>query len=191
MAITHFLTRHGTWRNTILLLLAQFGVQCLILFWFYPLIGGRGHPLDMRSGLTIADIQQYLTSIGPDGRKLYALNEGTLDVLFPLLYSFAYSFLLLRLIAPMAGAASRWRLIGLLPFAIATFDLCENASVIGAITTFASAGTAAWARAAVLFNTIKGGAMILTITALLAVGCMRLFFFFYKRRYAPEIKSER
>jgi hypothetical protein len=180
MVFVKFLNRYATWRNTIVLLLAQFVIQGLILFWLYPQIGGPGVPLDMRSGLSVAEIQQYLTSIGPAGRKIYALNECTLDVLFPLLYAPAYAFLFLRLITPTAGATSRWRLLGLLPFAIAIADLCENVSIIGAIAT--SVSTGAWARAVVFFNTIKGSIMMLTIAALLIGICVRLLFLVFTRR---------
>lgn len=180
MVFVKFLNRYATWRNTIVLLLAQFVVQGLILFWLYPRIGGTGVPLDMRSGLSIAEIQQYLTSIGPDGRKIYALNECTLDVLYPLLYAPAYAFLLLRLIMPIAGTTSRWRLLGLLPFAIAIADLCENASIIGAITGSVSNG--AWARAVIFFNTIKGSFIMVSIAALVVVLGMRLWFLVFARR---------
>ncbi len=180
MVFVQFLNRHATWKNTIVLLLAQFVIQGLILFWLYPRIGGAGVPLDMRSGLSVPEISGYLTSLGQDGRKIYALNEWTLDVLYPLLYAPAYAFLLLRLITPLAGAASRWLLLGLLPFAIAIADLCENASIIGAIT--GSVSTGGWARSVIFFNTIKGSFIMLSIAALFVVLCMRLVFFVFARR---------
>jgi hypothetical protein len=180
VAFINSLIRYATWRNTIILLLAQFVVQGLILLWAYPQLGDQGVPLDMRSGLTVPALREYLTSIGPHGRKLYALNELTLDLLFPLLYSCAYSFLFLRLIIPMTGNASRWRLIGLLPFVIAAADICENVSIVGAAASYASPG--AWAGAVVFFNMIKGSVMMTTLVALVLVICVRLAFFFMKRR---------
>src|SRR5512134_129708 len=102
------LVRFATWRNTILLLADQFAVQGLILFVLYPLIVGLS--LDVSFGLSVPEIQEYLGSIGDGGRNLYAFNEAVVDVLFPLLYSTAYAFLLLRLLLPLTGDASRWRL---------------------------------------------------------------------------------
>lgn len=180
MTITLFLNRYATWRNTLVLLAAQFAVQGLILFWLYPQIGGQGVPLDMRSGLSVPEIQEYLTSIGPGGRQLYAWNECTLDFLFPLLYSSAYSFLFLRLILPLTGTPSKWSLISLLPFVIAAADICENLAIIGAMATLQGPGT--WAGAVVFFNTIKGSVMMLTLAALVLVICMRLLSFFIKQR---------
>ncbi len=179
MAIVWFLLRYASWKNTLILLAAQFIFQGLILFWLYPRIGGQGVPLDMRSGLSIAAVQEYLTGIGPAGRKIYAWNEGTLDVLYPLLYAPAYAFFLLRLITPIAGATSRWCLLSLLPFAIAIADLCENASIIGAIATFTQ--SVAWAGAVVFFNTIKGSLMVPAIVVLLIFICLRLIFSLKRR----------
>ena len=99
--------------------------------------------------------------------------------MYPLLYAPAYAFLLLRLMAPLTGASSRWRLLSLLPFAIAIADLCENASILGAIST--SPQSAAWAGGVVLFNTIKGSLMLPAIVALFFVICARLIFSLKKR----------
>lgn len=174
MVLVRFLLRYASWKNTLILLAAQFIFQGLILFWLYPQIGGQGVPLDMRSGLSIATVHEYLIGLSPAGRNIYAWNEGTLDVVYPLLYAPAYAFLLLRLIIPIAGTSSRWCLLSLLPLAIAIADLGENASIIGAIAT--SEQSVAWARFVVLFNTLKGSIMLLAIAALFIVICTRLIF---------------
>ena len=179
MLLVRFLLRYASWKNTLILLAAQFIFQGLILFWLYPRINGQGVPLDMRSGLSIAAVQEYLTGIGPAGRNIYAWNEGTLDVLYPLLYAPAYAFLLLRLLTPIAGTSSRWCLLSLLPFAVAIADLGENASILGAIAT--SAQSAAWAGSVVLFNTIKGSIILPAIVALFVVICTRLIFLVKRR----------
>ncbi len=179
MAFTDFLARRATWKTTIILLLAQFIVQGLILFGAYPLIGGRGYPLDMRSGMSVAEVREYAAGIDPDGRRIYALNEGTLDMLFPILYSLAYSFLFFRLIVPMAGDGSRWRLLALLPFAVAAVDIGENLSIIGVLA--AAPGARAWPQAVIFFNAVKGFLMTATIAALLLLIVMRLAFLVFKR----------
>ncbi len=175
-----FLIRYATWKNTIILLVAQFAVQSMILFVFYPLIGGHGVPLDMRSGLSVPEIQQYVMSIGPQGRIIYALNEGIADMLYPVLYSAAYGLLFLRLLIPMAGASSRWLLPGLLPFAIAGADICENISIIGSLATYQNPG--AWFHSLVFFNSVKGALMLITMAALFIVICARLLFLLFARR---------
>ncbi len=180
MVILTMLQRYATWRNTIILLAIQFVVQAVILFLIYPAIGGQGVPLDMRSGMSSPEIQAYLISIGDKGRTLYALNEGTADILFPLLYSFAYSFLFIRLITPRAGSASRWHWFALLPFGIAIADVFENASIIGSLSAFEHPGT--WFRAVIIFNTIKGSLMMITIALLVSMLCARLLFFLFKKR---------
>ena len=74
MAIVRFLLRYASWKNTLILLAAQFIFQGLILFWIYPQIGGQGVPLDMRTGLSIATIQEYLTGIRPGGTNNICLE---------------------------------------------------------------------------------------------------------------------
>ncbi len=169
-----FLRRFATWRNTIILLSAQFIVQGVILFLIYPKIGGQGVPLDMRSGMTVPEIQAYITSLSHEGRRLYALNEGTVDILFPLLYSSAYAFLFLRLLMPITGKTSRWHLIALLPFGIAIADIFENISITRSLATFENPG--AWFSSVIFFNTIKGSLMMAAIAVLLIVICARLLF---------------
>jgi hypothetical protein len=180
MVMLTMLQRYATWKNTIILLAVQFVVQAIILFLIYPTIGGQGVPLDMRSDMSIHEIQAYLMSIGEKGRRLYALNEGTADILFPLLYSSAYSFLFIRLITPMAGTASRWHWFALLPFSIAIADVIENASIIGSLSTYQHPGS--WFRAVVVFNTVKGSLMMITIASLLSILCARLLFLLFKKR---------
>ncbi len=175
-----FLIRYAMWRNTIILLAAQFVVQGVILVLIYPKIGGQGVPLDMRSGMTAPEIQAYITSLSPEGRKLYALNEGTVDILFPLLYASAYSFLFLRLLTPMTDTVSRLRFLALLPFGIAVADVFENISIIRSLATYEHPG--AWFSGVVLFNTIKGSLMMVTITALLITICVRLFLLIRNRK---------
>ncbi len=172
MIIIRRLLRHSAWKNTVILLAAQFALQGLILFWMYPKLGGSVAPLDMRSGLSLPAVAGYLASLGEQGRRLYALNECTLDLLFPLLYSLAYSFLFLRLLAPFAGGTSRWLLLSLLPFGIAAADLFENFSITGAIASYPAVD--AWSRAVIVFNTVKGSLMAVTIASLFLVFAVRI-----------------
>jgi hypothetical protein len=186
--VIKFLIRYASWRNTIGLLTIQFALQAMILFWLYPLIGGKGVPLDMRTGLSPAEIYEYLTSIGPGGRKIYALNESTLDMLFPLFYSFAYAFLFLRLISGMAGERSRWHLIGLLPFVIAIADFFENVSILGTIAAY-PIRSVSWAYMVVFCNTIKGSLILPVFAVLIAVVIARFFVLFALRRVKKRNQS--
>jgi hypothetical protein len=172
--------RYATWRNTIILFAAQIAFQLTILYLIYPRIGGPGVPLDMRSGMSVPEVQDYLAGIGEKGRRIYALNEGTFDLVFPFLYSSAYAFLFVRLITPLAGAASRWQFLALLPFGVAIADLFENASIIGAVATYERPGI--WFDGVLLFNTIKGSLMMIAIPALFILLCGRLLLFLFRKR---------
>jgi hypothetical protein len=180
MRMIKVLIRYASWRNTLGLFVIQFALQAMILFWLYPLIGGQGKPLDIRFGLSAVEINEYLTSIGSSVRKIYTLNECTLDMLFPLFYSFAYAFLLLRLILGIVSETSRWCLVSLLPFLIAIADLFENISILGTLAAY-PIRSAPWANLVVFFNMIKHSMTLLVLVALFAVIVSRLFVLFSSR----------
>jgi hypothetical protein len=182
------LRRYATWKNTIILLIAQFAAQFSILFLIYPQIGGQGYPLDIRKGMTPSEVRSYVEGLSEKGRDIYAINEGTADVLYPVLYSAAFAFLLFRLLAPVTGEGSRWRRLALLPFCLAVTDLFENASIIGTLATRAENGP--WLDGVVLFNAVKGVLISVTLAVLGVTLCVRLFFFL-KRKFSGAKESER
>ncbi len=171
--------RYATWKNTIFLLALQFAAQFFILFLIYPRIGGEGYPLDMRKGMTPDEIRNYIGTLSEKGRLIYAVNEGTADVLYPVLYSAAFSFLLFRLLAPVTVETNRWRMLALLPFCVAVADLFENASIIGTLATRAESGV--WTGGVVLFNAVKGMLITVTLAALGITLLVRAVFFLRRK----------
>ena len=92
---------------------------------------GKGEKLlDGRWWYTPADAGALLCKLGKDGRRLYAVSEVTLDLIFPFAYGLSFALLLVRL-WPRDQA---WLL--LLPFVTVIADLLENFTIAFLAWTF-------------------------------------------------------
>lgn len=129
----NWLFRISTWKRARTLLALNFSLQAIILLGIYPLIHHTADPLDTQIGLNEASIRAFLHEIGNDGRRLYFINELTLDMLFPVTYALAYGLLMVLLIKGCGQAQTPLRYLALMPFAIALCDLVENTHILMAI----------------------------------------------------------
>lgn len=129
----NWLFSFSTWRKTAYLLAANFSLQALMLLIIYPMLGTTAEPLDTRVGLNEIAIREFLQEIGSAGRKLYAINELTLDMLFPVIYALAYTLLLVQLVKACGQKKTPLKYLALLPLAIALCDLIENGHILYAI----------------------------------------------------------
>lgn len=75
-----------------------------------------------RKGYTAAEAKQILDDLGPDGRRLYAITQLTLDVVFPL----AFGGLLFFAIAGTWRSPEFVRYFQILPILAVVTDLLEN-----------------------------------------------------------------
>jgi hypothetical protein len=117
----------------------------------------RAVTLDGRlRGYSKADVRKLLDLIGAEGRRLYALTQVTLDLLFPFLYGSLFAMLLVRLSKPEQA----WVL--LFPVATVVFDLLENFTVATLAWTYDGKETSL-ATAASSFTMTKWGLLLLTL----------------------------
>jgi hypothetical protein len=84
-------------------------------------LGCQNRVLDVRFWYTPEDAQSLFKAIGPGGRKLYAISQVTLDLLFPPVYGTLLAILIVRLFS-MEHA----RLLLLAPLLTVVADLSEN-----------------------------------------------------------------
>ncbi|MGF1760480.1 hypothetical protein L4D76_21630 [Photobacterium sagamiensis] len=131
-----WLIKFSSWKKAGVLLGLNFALQAIILLIMYPLISTSIEPLDVQVGLTSESINFFLSEIGSSGRKYYYLNEITVDMLFPLVYSFAYSLLLIELVKSCKLISSPLKYIALLPFGIGISDVIENVHILAAIQSY-------------------------------------------------------
>jgi hypothetical protein len=116
-ALEKLSSRTANWPAVTILLL--FAIACNLLFeWRQEALGYEAKTLDSRGRYTLSDVQKLFAQWGPDGCRLYAATQVTLDVVFPI----AYGGLFLALISRLYR--SRWPL--LLPAATVVADLLEN-----------------------------------------------------------------
>lgn len=123
--------------------------------------------LDVRFGYSPEEAYGIVDALGPEGRRLYAVTQVSLDLAYPALYSLLLSGLMA--LALTHGFPGRRRLawLAFLPFAMALADLGENLSLTAMMLTYPPALT--WlAQLANLFTLLKWGLGIASFGLILA-----------------------
>ena len=130
-------------------------------------LGNGEKLLDGRWWYTPADAGALLCKLGKDGRRLYAVSEVTLDLIFPLAYGLSLALLLVRL-WPRDQA---WLL--LLPFVTVIADLLENFTIAFLAWTYSNeSGPSALAKVAAIFTLTKRTFLSLAFLAVV-IGIVR------------------
>lgn len=111
-------------------------VQAIILLVMYPLVSTTVEPLDVQVTIVPEAIMGFFNKISASGMEYYLINEMTVDMLFPFIYSLAYSLLLIELMKSCDIINSGFMYISLLPFAIALSDVVENINIVVAINIY-------------------------------------------------------
>ena len=101
-----------------------------------------------------------LSQLGAEGRRLYAITEVTIDLVFPIAYSLLLAAAIVRL---LPESRVPWYL---LPLAMGCFDLLENAAAVVLVLRFDRAGRGVY-RIGSAFNMAKW--VMLGATALMIV----------------------
>lgn len=137
-------------------------------------------PLDLTPAYSPDYAYASLASLGDDGRRLYAMVELTIDVVYPIVYALLF-FLLARAMLARSLPAPRWleRAI-LLPFLPAALDIIENAFILALILEFPERHDGV-ARLASVITTSK----LLSLIATLALLVFLLVRWVVVRRRAP------
>jgi hypothetical protein len=126
--------------------------------------------LDIRLTYSPGVVADLASRLGEQGRRLYALSELSVDLVYPLLYSSFLSVLMLLIIRRAFPTAFRWRRLTLLPFALLACDYAENTCL--AILLLGFPGTLALAPLAALFTAGKWilGGICIAVILLAAAG---------------------
>ncbi len=120
---------------------------CVLGFWAFNLSHGPVSNLTLRQlsgGDGLLDLRPFysadtayvsLQHFGESGRALYLRFLGA-DLVFLLAYGLGLSMVLSRLLAAQTRDRSPWRLLGLLPLAIAMADLLEDGSIFAMLLAY-------------------------------------------------------
>jgi hypothetical protein len=94
------------------------------------LSGGAGPVLDVRFGYSPDEVHAYAAALGPEGRRLYAITQVTLDLAYPALYGLLLAGLLVLVLARGFPGRQGVALLALVPFAMALLDVAENLAIV-------------------------------------------------------------
>jgi hypothetical protein len=112
---------------------------------------------------------QIVDNLGQDGRLLYLSNEWTLDLIYPFVYSFLLSFLIIDALRLwLSEAANQLRPLALLPFGALVTDLLENTGIAILLLT-SDQDLTGLASATGIFTVIKWGFAAVSVITLLAL----------------------
>lgn len=154
------LHRLATGRNVLILLaldaVMMFGVMGAMSKWLQSAVGpGDARPLDlMIPTYSPRAAHTQLTFFGDEGREVYKTIELTADMIYPLVYGFAFALLIAFLwkrLVPQAGWVY-W--LPLLPLIGMLFDYAENMAIVSLINSF-PAPALGMARLAGAFTLLK------------------------------------
>jgi len=133
--------------------------------------GGIG-PLDLTFFPSVEMTNMYLDAYDAneafpidEGRAFYTNFELTVDLIYPIVYTFFFSLLISFLLRRSFDKTSRLHLLNLLPFGAWLFDLIENICIVILLSSF-PAEEPAIATILMVANGIKwlfAGASILTV----------------------------
>lgn len=124
------------WDKVICFLIINFALQLCMLLITYPMISNSVQPFDQHFSPGSQVIMGVLEAMGESSRENYLINQLTLDLAFPVVYSFGYAFLIIQLIKLSQFSSSYINYFSLIPFGIAFFDLIENTSIVYTLVRF-------------------------------------------------------
>jgi hypothetical protein len=156
-----FLVETATWPRVFLLaalfllIVGVFDLRRKALGHENPALDGR------RRGYSPEDARKFFEAIGPDGRKLYANTELSLDVAFPLVYGSLFAALLILLYGQVSA---RYRV--LVPLLTVVMDLAENVTLAFLASRF-DGKASPLARVAAVFTLLKFVLFVLSLLLIL------------------------
>jgi hypothetical protein len=92
--------------------------------------------LDSRFSYTQEEVLTDFERLGPDGRVLYAVMAGQLDMVYPMVFGFLFVLILAYLLRNITHPESNWMYLSLFPLLIILFDYLENFNTLHLLKTF-------------------------------------------------------
>ncbi len=134
------LDRFANWKILLLLLAVYVSFPA---YWLKnaeatinQLAGKTIGPVDLTIGFDPARTLGMIADYGPVARSYYTRVELTIDLIYPLVYSFLFAVVLTLLFRGRAYKLFRW--VTLLPFVSLLFDYLENATIVGLLSSYPS-----------------------------------------------------
>ncbi|MEA3392759.1 MAG: hypothetical protein U9Q91_07245 [Candidatus Marinimicrobia bacterium] len=116
-----FIQKYATWKSILILM----GIVLLFQFLWFPQFLPKGEHavmLDTEMTYNAEDAYEIIGNYTNNMRQRYILGEITLDLVFPVIYTFLFSFLIFFLYKNTT--------IALFPFLQMIFDYLENTGIV-------------------------------------------------------------
>ncbi|WP_020606053.1 hypothetical protein [Spirosoma spitsbergense] len=131
----NFLTRIANWKTLLFLGVIYVSFPA---YWFKnagatisQLAGKPVDPIDLTFGFNPARTLAMVAGYGPTARAFYARTELTIDLVYPVVYSFLLAVILTMLFRHWSN-----RQFVLLPFVVLLSDYLENAAIVTLLTGY-------------------------------------------------------
>ncbi|MCJ8167162.1 hypothetical protein MKJ04_20140 [Pontibacter sp. E15-1] len=134
------LNRISTWRY-ILPLFASF---CFVTFRIFPTYSSRLQDiagqeiqlLDIRFSYATSEVLYDFEKLGTEGRDLYKVIAGRIDMIYPIIYGLLFISVLAYLLKRVTNTNSKLLFIATLPALGVTFDYLENLNTLSLLNDF-------------------------------------------------------
>ena len=116
-----FIQKYATWKSILILL----GIVLLFQFLWFPRFLPKGEHavmIDTEMAYNAEDAYEIIGNYTDNMRQRYILGEITLDLVFPVIYTFLFSFLIFFLYKNAT--------LALFPFLTLFFDYLENTGIV-------------------------------------------------------------
>lgn len=136
--LSKFLDRIANWKTLVFLFILYVSFPA---YWFKnaettinQLAGKPVGPIDLTFGFNPARTLQMVAEYGPEARAYYARTELTIDLIYPIVYSFLLAVILTMLFRNKPYKPFVW--VTLLPFLSLIFDYLENATIVTMLNAY-------------------------------------------------------
>ncbi|BDS12668.1 hypothetical protein [Aureispira anguillae] len=90
----------------------------------------------MPMGYDAAYIHTLLETLGEKGRSVYLYQQVPVDLIYPFLFGFCYSALIIYWLKQLNLFQSSFRWLSYLPMLAGAFDYCENVGIITLLSSY-------------------------------------------------------
>ena len=120
------------------------GLDLVLMFGLMPIMGmklaevaGDVKPLDLKiPTYSVAFAHESVEGYGEAGRQLYQTIQLTADVIYPIVYGFAYALIIAFFFQRAFPSQSWTKWLSLVPLATLVADLGENLSIVSLLNRF-------------------------------------------------------
>ena|SRR5687768_13789179 len=136
----NILARTSNW----LFILPFFMLLVLFSFYIFPdyqsrLTRAAGEEitvLDTRFSYTQEEVLTDFEKLGQEGRVLYTVMVGHIDMVYPMIFGFLFVLILAYLLRNITHPQSNWMFLALFPLLAIFFDYLENFNTLHLLKTF-------------------------------------------------------